>query len=154
MTATQAQLRIAQSARTRVEEPSPPVRAALCVRWEISARALVAAPASVALLNGHASKLERAGLEWRMSLAEGRVTATCVLVLEMRGGETDTLILLDGVQVGTQIEGGYEHLDVPGRLAVTLRSSDRKLVLAVTTVLNGALGLPGGVYEAPTLIGA
>lgn len=148
MTATETQHGALPSVQTLAAS------ALVCIRWKLSPRAVAATSASAALLNGHAAQLRGAALEWRLALTSSDVRGSCSLVLTLRDGTTDTLPILENVPVTVSTTPGYQHLDAPGRLAITLRASTRTLIFARTTVLQNPLGLPGGVYESPAITDA
>ena len=132
--------------------PAPNAPApALAIAWAISPRALVAAPAAAALLNGHAARLVACVLVWTID----DETASAWLELTVAGGERDGLVLVErGAVVRVEDAGaGLVHIDVPGLLRATLRPGPDgvEILFARTTLLNARLGLPGGVYDRPEL---
>jgi len=87
-------------------------------------------------------------LEWTI---EGD-SASARLKLEI--GEDDVAIpLVVDAAVERVVDagdaGGLEHLIVDDRLVICRREGDGRLLYARTALLNGALGLPGGVFDGP-----
>ncbi len=133
-------------------ERAKDVARAVVIGWEISPCAVRRASLpAIAAMNGQAEKISRAVLEWTI---EGD-SASARLKLEI--GEDDVAIplvvdaaverVVDAGGVGDA--GGLEHLIVDDRLVICRREGDGRLLYARTALLNGALGLPGGVFDGP-----
>ncbi|MCC6321860.1 MAG: hypothetical protein IT438_10555 [Phycisphaerales bacterium] len=116
---------------------------ALVVRWEISPSAIRCSPLpEVAAMNGQAERIGRATLEWRV---EDDI-ASAALRLEI--GEDDAIVpLVAEARASVVRDGEWVHIEVDDRLTASER--DGRVVYAQTTLLAAALGLSGGVYEAP-----
>jgi hypothetical protein len=129
------------------------------VRWGISAGALVAAPAGARLLNGHAATLKRCWLVAEVGEGEqGGAWVRVRLDFEHAGGGRESLMLTEAPGAAgtiTRDVEGWLSVDAPGVLAVTARAGERgaELVYARCGLLTDRLGLPGGVYDAPELVG-
>lgn len=149
-----------QQGLERREHIPPPQRCrCVTVRWEISRAAIHASrpdlvPAEVPVAVSGAPVL----LEWRVDLHEtGTVTAhaslfdpTCDRMTPLLSTSSSLYSLGEGP---TWIEdGSMLHIDIPGLLKLSFRSSEGNgaLLYARTNVLAD-LGLPGGRYESPTL---
>lgn len=160
MTLAHAQLRSPLAPRS---VPALPVK--LVIAWEISARSLLVSPGAK-VLNGHAKRLRSARLLIRIDLSRRNPTdslGTCALQAHLDAvldrGEQDQ-IALTSPHVGQwslDANTGRVIIDVPGVLdaVVECHASGRtdRLIYARTPLLNSALGLPGGVYDAPVLAG-
>jgi hypothetical protein len=119
---------------------------ALAIRWEIGPRALLVSRGA-AMLNGHAAKLR-----------------TCALVIEIEGDAANAwldVVLSDGVReriavaprvaVARRAEQGLEFVEATGVVDAVIRErgDEVRVLFARTPLLERALGLPGGVYDAP-----
>lgn len=115
------------------------------VRWEISPSAIRISPLpEIAAMNGQAQKIGRAVLEWRV---DGTL-ASAALKLEI--GEDDVVVpLVESAAARVVEESGWTHTQVAEDLLLT--QQDGRIVYAKTNLLAKLLGLPGGVYEAPTI---
>jgi hypothetical protein len=125
-----------------------------CVRWPISAPALLGSPAA-ARLNGHAPRLASCELTLRVLIEAGHAAVHAALDVTLSGGERESIPVLSPGGAPAQVldEGSRVHVDAPGVLAATLLRTPDGLTLAYarTPLLAATLGLPGGVYDAPTL---
>ena len=119
--------------------------AALVLRWEISPDAIRLAPLpEILAMNGQAEKIGRAVLEWRLEHDHAAATLT----LEI--GEDDlTISLASHLPVRTTHDGAWKHLAAGDQL--TISEHNGRVVYAKTTALTNLLGLPGGVYDAPSV---
>jgi hypothetical protein len=128
------------------EPPAMGMLRTLIVGWEISPDAIrgLALP-TITAMNGQAAAISGARLEWRLGLDR----AAAVLRLRAAGGEV-VIPLLDSTPAQVRRDDqGLVHV-VAGE-ALTLALRGHRLVYARTTLLGGLLGLPGGVYDRPTI---
>jgi len=145
--------------------PSAPVigAAAIAIRgvsWTISPDALrMYAPA---MLNGRAAQVSEATLTIEFDGSDwgewgGVPRATLRLCYGSEEDVDHTLPLPLGAQASiTRDEAvGFEHVEIPGVLSMSLRTRDAggtgRLLYAHSPLL-GAIGLPGGVYDVPQLL--
>lgn len=133
------------------------------IAWEISPRALLAAPGAK-VLNGHAARLRSARLALRVDLhdlARAGLSGPCAVHVHLDAGldrDEHDAVELTMAHVGQwsmDEQTGWLLLDVPGVLHAVIgcdgNGSPNRVVYARTPTLSGALGLPGGVYDAPSL---
>lgn len=144
--------------RPNLRTPPPPEQAMatlLEVRWDISLGAFLAADSVRTLLNGHAAALARVALAIRV---EHDCAIHAFLVLSQRGRGVDhppLSLSLSTPRPHARIvqDSRFLHLDAPGLLSASLHTdiSPPRLAFATSPLLEAALHLPGGVYDAPTL---
>lgn len=121
------------------------------VRWLISPDALrLYAPA---MLNGHAAQVS--GAELIIELAGEAPRA----LLRLRYGAADWAehalpLPAAGAKNLLDAARGLRHIEIPGVLSMTLRADAAaiRLIYAHSPLL-AAIGLPGGVYDVPELLG-
>lgn len=124
----------------------PLVRA---VRWTISPDALRAyAPA---IVNGHASEL--AAAELRVELHPPRAA---LVLTYARGDRAEHALPLgpDAPVIERDEARGLTHVELAGAVALCLRTGPDgapEIVYAQTPLL-AAIGLPGGVYDVPSIL--
>lgn len=130
---------------------------AVAIRWAISPGALLIAEPARALLNGHAATLT--GAELVITL-DGQGRASAELHVMMRGGASDRIPIELSVNQASIVEDGrMTHADVPGVLRSSFVRGDAgddgamTIVYARSELLQSVLGLSGGVYEQPELVG-
>lgn len=125
----------------------------LVISWEVSAEALrTSSLPAICAMNGQAEAIRAAWLEWRIHGDR----AQAMLRLEMRDGEIE-LPVAPAAQVERIAEiatGGapFEHIwatDDREMFAAALRAG--RLLYARTSLFGAALGLRGGVYDAPAM---
>ncbi len=161
MTLASAQLR-GLSPQPAVAQPTISPCRSLAIAWEISPRSLKSSQGAV-VLNGHASRLRTARVIADVEIAggpdavSGCCTARVRLIAGLDGGGADS-IDLSGPHIGSWAFDEPSHrllLDVPGVLHAVAQCDDTlaatRVVYARTRALTRTLGLPGGVYDAPTL---
>lgn len=159
MTLAHAQLRSSLFPRLDASHPSKVV-----IAWEISPRALLLAPGAK-VLNGHAKRLQAARLTISIDFSARTPhdqIGTCVLRSHLDARldrDEHDQIELSSMLVGQwSLDAASDRVlvDVPGVLhAVVECDADghaERLIYAQTTALKNALGLPGGVYDAPGLV--
>ena len=132
----------------RREPLEAPCAAALAICWTISPTALLASPGA-AILNGQAAKLRACALVVHVDHAVARAE----LAVELTTGERTVIPLAAPAPIERATDDIIESIEAPGLIALTLRTEgDAPAILyARTPLLEHALALPGGVYDAPTL---
>lgn len=116
----------------------------MAIRWEIGARALLVSRGA-AMLNGHAAKLRACALVIEVEGA----AASAWLEVGLTDGVRERVELASRVPVSRVVEDGLEFMEAAGVVEAVIR--DDAMLYARTSVLERALGLPGGVYDAPVI---
>ncbi|MBY0312242.1 MAG: hypothetical protein K2W85_09240 [Phycisphaerales bacterium] len=159
MTLAHAQLRTPLSPRSGHALP-----ASLAIAWEIRARSLLVSPGAK-VLNGHAKRLRTARLRIRIELSGMDSTGlqgTCLVHADLDAAldrsERDQIELTPSHvgQWSLDVPTGRVLVQVPGVLDAVVECDAsghaERAVYARTPLLQSALGLPGGVYDAPELV--
>lgn len=119
----------------------------IVVAWEISPEAIRACPlAGVVALNGQASRIRQARLEWHIS----GESADAKLLLDLSGERREISLASSRLISRDDQNAQMRHVDVPGLLTLSIRRCDERVAYARTSLLQSALALPGGVYDIPT----
>jgi GAF domain-containing protein len=132
------------------------------VQWEIGTSALLGSNVARGLIDAagvRSSEIAWAALVWEIKvLGDGRARACAMLVLELRDERRIAVPLVAGVDATCAIDGRAAMMSADGSgVSVVVRvdrATGARLVYARTDLLEVALGLSGGVYDAPSLAGA
>ena len=143
------------SLHTREPAPTTARPLALTIRWDISPRALLERGrvplAACPPVTNYNQRPTSAALLWHID----RLSARAELALDLTDAQRHAIPLSPAIPIAITRDPATDllHIDAADALHLTIRghADEPILLFARTPLLTGALSLPGGVYDAPTL---